>query len=552
MQIIALVCAIGLLLLVAARYFPEPYNWLAGIAHACLLFGRVLPKRLLAPMLAIFGSAFAFYFHSWALIAWVCFLAGIEISRTMASVGPLHRTAGILLVFFLLALLFFVLLPQTLLSGLDVQTVFNNVVQIIFICWSIGILSTIFEPADDSKAEPIFSSLFVLIFTVLAMTVALISFQFPHYEYTWVVLTVVGAGCCVGLSVWFLWNTNLLGGLSMVFFRHVLSLGIPADEWIKVMTETADIAVDGEQFWDQAMIQLLQMTDLNGISWQQHGQEKLVGIRGKHMSIVQLPGQNLGLHTSRYLLPSKSFSFWLLARVAHEFRQSKEREARLATELKLRSIHEHGARTTHDLKNLLHAITLICSSFKSDNQTEIILSRKKRDQLQLLAGRLETTLARLTGDNNVEASGGMMTSGDWWQSAQRRNVSDFITFNLSKNADLTSKVPADLFDRALENLLHNALRKQDKDQQLRIIVSLESGPTLSVEDNGTSIPATIMSKLFSAPLSSSEGMGIGLYQLASNADKKGYRLFVRTNESGCVCLSLTALPNSSQSTSDKQ
>lgn len=63
-----------------------------------------------------------------------------------------------------------------------------------------------------------------------------------------------------------------------------------------------------------------------------------------------------------------------------------------------------------------------------------------------------------------------MTSGDWWQSAQRRNVSDFITFNLSKNADLTSKVPADLFDRALENLLHNALRKQDKDQQLRIIV----------------------------------------------------------------------------------
>ena len=63
---------------------------------------------------------------------------------------------------------------------------------------------------------------------------------------------------------------------------------------------------------------------------------------------------------------------------------------------------------------------------------------------------------------------------------------------------------------------------------------------LSVQDSGKPIADDIARKLFSAPLPSREGMGIGLYQLATGAAEKGYNLSVSANEDGLVRFTLSS------------
>ena len=476
-RLFSLASAICLLYLTAEQYAQGDFLWLLGLAHATLLFGRpklLMSKNLLGQLLVGFIAALAFQLHSWALVTWICMLAGIGISRAMAGLGSLRSIANILLVFFLLCVLFFTVLPNAILLNTASQEIFNRVELILFICWLIAELCAIAEPAED-EVEPVISALFILCCGILALATALARFQLPHYAYETVMILVVASGACAMLAIWILWCTNLVGGLAKVFFRHVLSLGIPIDEWIQVMTNMANKTADVELFWSSAMNELLDMTDLVGISWQHNEQEQLVGSRGKYLSYLPLPGQRLTLHTRRLLLPTKSFSYWILVRVSHEFRLSKEREARHATEARLRSIHELGARTTHDLKNLLHAINLICSSLHTNSQQEASLSTQKREQLQLLAARLETTLSRLKGDSKLETAGGKVTADAWWKNAQRNYASENITFTATTGIKWDSEIPSELFDRALENMLHNALRKQAKEGHLDICVTFGPG-----------------------------------------------------------------------------
>ena len=49
----------------------------------------------------------------------------------------------------------------------------------------------------------------------------------------------------------------------------------------------------------------------------------------------------------------------------------------------------------------------------------------------------------------------------------------------------------------------------------------------------------VASRLFSAPLPSQHGLGIGLYQAAQQAEQLGYKLTLVNNSDGRVCFELT-------------
>jgi len=72
-------------------------------------------------------------------------------------------------------------------------------------------------------------------------------------------------------------------------------------------------------------------------------------------------------------------------------------------------------------------------------------------------------------------------------------------------------------------------------------VALECGEgvTLRVCDSGSAVPAQMEPSLLRAPVSSPDGLGIGLYQAARLAESKGYRLTLEANRDGEVCFALT-------------
>ena len=104
-------------------------------------------------------------------------------------------------------------------------------------------------------------------------------------------------------------------------------------------------------------------------------------------------------------------------------------------------------------------------------------------------------------------------------------------------------IPAELFDSVADNLLQNAIKKRGAEVGvvIRARFAPERGGGLKIEDSGSAMPDSMAVKLFSAPVASHTGLGIGLYQAARQAEQLGYRLHVAQNEAGNVGFELSLM-----------
>jgi signal transduction histidine kinase len=240
----------------------------------------------------------------------------------------------------------------------------------------------------------------------------------------------------------------------------------------------------------------------------------------------------------RGLGPSLVWHFQMLAQVLGEFQLAKTRSRQLQQLSYLKAVHETGARLTHDVKNLLQSLNTLCFAAEREGtdaspQFQSLLLR----QLPAISQRLQQTLEKLkqpTAEMQEE-----IPAYDWWNSVLRRYTLEHVRlFAIGLREEVP--VPAALFNSTLENLLENAMRKRSMSHDLAVSVTLDMtrGITLKVCDNGESIPAAVTKDLFRAPVASEFGLGIGLYQVARQAEWYGYLLTVAANDPGRVCIEL--------------
>ena len=103
-------------------------------------------------------------------------------------------------------------------------------------------------------------------------------------------------------------------------------------------------------------------------------------------------------------------------------------------------------------------------------------------------------------------------------------------------------IPADCFDSVIENLLDNARNKAKTSDPIQIkggLYEKDGDVVLSVVDNGKAMAPALAARLFTQPVSSDNGLGIGLFQSAQQAAVNGYRLILSENEDGAVRFTLT-------------
>jgi C4-dicarboxylate-specific signal transduction histidine kinase len=100
----------------------------------------------------------------------------------------------------------------------------------------------------------------------------------------------------------------------------------------------------------------------------------------------------------------------------------------------------------------------------------------------------------------------------------------------------------ELFDSVADNLIENALKKSTESVGLsvRVIFSAVGRGTLTVSDNGRAVSRSAAQDLFSAPVHSQTGFGVGLYQSSRLAADFGYTLSLATNEIGNVSFVLAS------------
>jgi len=204
----------------------------------------------------------------------------------------------------------------------------------------------------------------------------------------------------------------------------------------------------------------------------------------------------------------------------------------------LQAVHETGARLTHDVKNLLQSLNALC--FAAEREGDEISPQFHallRRQLPVISQRLQQTLDKLRQPVPQERQ--EVPATRWWSEVERQFQHDRVRF-FAIGMREEGVLPAGLFNSALENLIENALRKQATLPSLAVSVTLDmtDGVVLSVCDTGAPIPPAIAKDLFRAPVPSESGLGIGLYQVARQAEWYGYRLQVAANDPGQVCIRL--------------
>ena len=543
---VVVVAMLALLHVAVFRGVADPWARALLLAHLGLLLlwqpflrGEQRVSLTQGVILALVATGVMLHLDWWFLAFWVVVLAGLVGGKVYQQHARWQRRAYLVVLAYLLALLAIAILPEIAPRReieADVRAYAEYVLPFAFV------LIALFPSEPDAAEAPHIIDFFYSVFLMLLLVVVILgSFTFMTLTrgtylaaLTYTVFVTAGAVLLVGLA----WNPRSGGGLGVFFARYLFSIGLPVEKWLHVLAEVSQVEARPERFLSEALAALERLPSVAGVGWRAGEARGERGEKSPHG--VEFSNSELALTIwSRYRLsPALHWHLHLLGQLLGEFYLAKLREEKLRQASYMQAVHETGARMTHDIKNLLQSLNVLCAVAERDEYKDSAgLQGLLQRQLPLVAQRLSETLERL---QRPQAQGETyMTAGGWWQGLQRQYHGEGVEFEGTPPPE--ARLPRTLFDSVADNLLRNAIAKRAVDPAVRVRISLECGEKLALRvcDTGAPVPEEIASSLMRAPVSSRGGLGIGLYQAARQAEAAGFRLALESNREGKVCFALS-------------
>ncbi len=475
----------------------------------------------------------------WLLAFWVVVLAGLVGGKVYQYTARWQRRCYLVVLAYLLALLAVAILPEIApRREIDPEIRRTAEYALPFAFVLIALFPAEAESRESAQAIDFFYSVFLMLLLVVVVLGSFTFMTLAGTSYLQALTVTVFLTAAAMLLVGLAWNPRSGGGLGVFFVRYLFSIGLPVEKWLEVLAELSQIEARPQRFLDEAVTALQALPSVAGVSWRAGAAR---GERGERTpQAVEFANSELALTIySRYRLgPALQWHLHLLGQLLGEFFIAKLREEKLREASYLQAVHETGARTTHDIKNLLQSLNVLCSVALGDSTRDAgQINALVRRQLPLIAERLTQTLQRLQRpDAGAET---YVSAASWWESVARQYQGEGVEF-AALSATAGAELPRSLFDSVADNLIRNALAKRPGEPQLRVRASLADadGITLRVCDSGRAVPPATAEALMRAPVASRAGLGIGLYQAARQAEAQGYCLVLEKNEDGEVCFTL--------------
>ncbi len=483
------------------------------------------------------GAVAVMLWVSWWLLAfWVVVLAGLVGGKVFLHQARWQRRCYLVVLVYLLALLAILILPEIAPRrevAAEIRTAAAFGLPLLLVALAL-------MPAEPELPEaPQVIDFFYSIFLMLVLGMVILgSFTFmtlsrlPYLEaLTETVFLIAGSIFVLGLA----WSPRTGGGLNMFFSRYLFSIGLPVEKWLYFLAELSRTEARPERFLAEGVAGLARLPWIAGAAWHAAGQRGESGTRTEYAVVYESPDLELTIHSRYRTSPALQWHMRLLGQLLGEFYAAKLREESLRQASYLQAVHETGARLTHDVKNLLQSLNVLCSVAGQDDSPQ--LQALIRRQLPAISHRLQATLDKLQRPGVEESP--QVPLREWWESLARHYQGQNLEF-AAAGLDKDMQVPKALFDSVVDNLLQNAIAKRAAGTNIRIRVSMQcaDGAELRVHDTGGAVPADIAASLLRAPVRSSTGLGIGLYQAARHAEKSGYALALTENRDGAVCFTL--------------
>lgn len=518
--------AVRLLWLVALGLFLIWQPFVAGIQPingrqaSLLLAATLLSTLLLGP---------------WLLLIWCGALAATIGGRVMGTEHRGERTGYLLAFGYLIGLTVLGVVPE-ISPAAQIDSGLRNSLAF-FMPMALPILLLFPARAPQRKSGEAFDLFYgMLVFLVLAVLVlgalAYMPIGGAGYVESLFKTSMSVAGALL-LVAW-AWNPRAgFSGIGSAISHYLLSLGMPLEQWLVHLSEESEKNADPALFLEAAMQRLAGTPWILGISWQMSDGHGQVGDSSVHPHVCQAGDLTLTVYFRHTPSPALRWHVEWLLRLAIEFFLVKRQSRQLQRMGYAQAIYETGARVTHDVKNLLQSLQVLCYAATQPGDPAEVAGLLRR-QLPQIADRLKSTLDKLQSPQIDDSE--MLEAELWWRRLQDRYVHAGITWQGTPNGGL--EVPKALFDSVAENLLQNALAKRQREPGLAIAVAFnEAG--LTVSDNGSAIPAEVSKELLVEPVSSNDGLGIGLYHAARQAEGLGYRLVLAENRTGQVLFILS-------------
>ena len=490
-------------------------------------------------LIALWAAAAVLWLNWWLLAVWIVVLAGLVGGRVFVHQARWQRRFYLLVFVYLLALLVVLVLPE-IAPRREVDPQMRT-----YAGWGLPMLLALMAlvpvEADAPEAAQVIDY-FYSVFVMLMLGVLILgSFSFMTLgrtgyleALTYIVFVIGGALLAIGLA----WNPRTgYAGFNVFVSRYLFSIGLPIENWLQVLAGLSHAEAQPQRYLVQAAAALARLPSVQGVSWTAGVGQGDAGTRTPHAVEFDNGDLKLTIYSRYRTTPALYGHLRLLGQLLAEFYLAKVREQALREASFMQAVHETGARVTHDVKNLLQSLNVLCSvalADRGDSPESLALVRR---QLPAITQRLAATLDKLQRPA-VEGEQ-LVPAAQWWERLVRQYQDRGVAFSAGALDDV--EVPHALFDSVTDNLLQNALSKRAVQPGVRVSVALAAagaGLELRVCDTGRAVHPEIAASLLRAPVPSHDGLGIGLYQAARQAQMSGYELSLEANRDGEVCFAL--------------
>lgn len=478
-----------------------------------------------------------FLLNWWVLAFWVSVLFALVGGRVFSFHARWQRVYYLLMMAYLLAILVLYIAPNLFrLPGMDEVTA--NLMNAGLPLLLLG-MALIPVERDQAETEQAVDFIYILLlFTLLTLLVlgSLAFMTLGHIDYLEALLRTLFIIAVVLLALGGLWNPRLgFSGFQALFSRYLLTIGTPLELWLERLSAAANQEQNPEAFLIRATEYLTEMPWISGLSWVSDYGHGTLGTSSPHRIEMADRDLSLTLFSRQTVSPTVLLHVRLLTHLMGHFYQAKRREQSLREITRQQVIYETGARLTHDLKNMLQSLFALTSVAQHQpEKAQPILQR----QLPVLTQRIELILSQLQTPQAQDEVAEIPLS-TWWEGLRQRHPHRDIVWKAPMELG-ERRIPAPLFDCVADNLIDNACKKRQRELGITVSVTLEIEPfSLRISDNGSAIPGGIARQLLTTIVSSEDGMGVGLYQVARWARQAGYRLDLYENTKGKVTFRLT-------------
>lgn len=488
------------------------------------------------------GLLFVVWSSWWLMAAWIALLFALIGGNVAGSRRGRQRAGDFIAALYLLAVLLVWVVPQ-LFEDHDFPSLMVTFVRFGLPVFLLALLPLKAE-SDRTSAPVAIDLLYSVLLFLLVTALVLGSFVLKVLskgDYPSALAQTLFVIALVLLVLSWLWNPH--GGFTGVKYlvsHYLLGIGLPFEVWMRNLAEHAQREAQPARFLNLALEDMSDLPWVAGVGWQTGQATGQVGTKSKFHAEFALKELKLDIYTRWSLSPAVMVHLKLLAQLLGHFYEAKRREQLQRQNAYHQAIFETGARLTHDVKNLLQSLRSLCSAVEYSNGQQLDkLQALMQRQLPQIAQRLQTTLDKLQAPSRERIE--MVDAQTWWESLKQRYAESGIQFDAAVLAEGT-ELPGELFNSVAENLLENAINKAKNEAGLRVTVQLSNATPISLKvwDDGSSIAPAIAAHLFSGPVNSHTGLGIGLYQAARQAEHLGYRLRLANNEHGRVGFELSS------------